>query len=186
MSPDASSTSLPESRRRWLAGAGLLALGGCGFRPLYAPDRPGGSVTDSRTAAELAAVRVGLIPERNGQLLRRALQQRLDPRGAGVAARYDLRASFLLAGQPEGFNRDGSPSRVRYDATAPWVLLTMATPPTEIDSGSARASETWNILDNQFFASDQSREAAERRLTDLLAEDIVLRLTLRFRAAAIG
>lgn len=186
MSPDASSTSLPETRRRLLGGFGLLALGGCGFRPLYAPDAGGSGVTDSRMAAELAAVRVGLIPERNGQLLRRALQQRLDPQGAGLPGRYDLRASFRLAADPEGFHRDGTASRIRYTATATWALLTLGTPAEEVASGTARAVEAWNILDNQFFASDQSRGAAERRLTELLAEDIVLRLALRFRTPTVG
>lgn len=155
-----------------LLGAGA-ALAGCGFRPMYGEN---GAIETGPAAAELAAVRVARIPERNGQLLRRALEDRLpSPTGQG---RYDLRVGVNFGVELEGFRRDGTPSRVRYIASANWYLFTMATPPVQVATGAERAFDAYNIPENQFFAADLSRDTMERRLMDQLAEDIVTRLAV--------
>lgn len=184
MSQDVWSTSW--SRRRLLArgtaGLGLLALAGCGFRPLYAP---GGASSgeEASVAQELAAVRVGLIPERFGQLLRRSLQQRLSIGTGGdiPAGRYELQVSPVLQTEGVGIGRDGTATRVRYIATANWALVQTGTPPQQLMQGAERAIEAFNIPINQFFAADASRDAAEGRLTEVLAEGIVQRVALEFR-----
>jgi LPS-assembly lipoprotein len=156
---------------------GLLLLSGCGFRPLYGP-RP-----DGATAPGLDAVRVGLIPERNGQLLRRELEERLGSRG-GNAARYDLRVGLAYGVELQGFARDGTPSRVRITATANWFLYDLNVPPRLIANGMDRAFDAYNIPENQFFSADTSRDATERRLVEQLAEDIARRLAVRLEATA--
>lgn len=160
-------------RRRGLL-PGLLLLGGCGFRPLYGP-QPEGSVRRG-----LETVRVGLIPERNGQLLRRQLEQRLG--NGGAQARYDLRVGLAYGIELQGFARDGTPSRVRITATANWFLYDTGTPARLVATGTERAFDAYNVPENQFFAADTSRDATERRLVTQLADDIVLRLALRFEA----
>jgi len=161
------------SSRRAVLALPALALAGCGFRPLYGP-RP-----DS-AAAGLETVRVGLIAERNGQLLRRQLEQRLG-RGNGPA-RYDLRVGLAYGVEVQGFERDGTPSRVRVTSTANWFLYDTNVPPRLIGQGVERAFDAYNVPENQFFASDTARDAAERRLMDQLAGDIVQRLAVRFEA----
>ncbi len=159
-----------SSRRSLIA---LLALGGCGFRPMYAP-RP------ENVTAGLDTVRVGLITERNGQLLRRHLEQRL---GRGnVPARYDLRVGLSYGIEVQGFERDGTPSRVRITATANWFLYDTNVPPRLVATGVDRAFDAYNVPENQFFASDTAREAAERRLMEQLSSDIVQRLAVRFES----
>ena len=79
------------SRRGVLLAAGAV-LGGCGLRPLYGE----GSV-DAGVQARLAEINVQLIPERSGQLLRQALQARLERGAAGVARRYDLSVQVALS-----------------------------------------------------------------------------------------
>nr|WP_246526773.1 LPS assembly lipoprotein LptE [Plastoroseomonas hellenica] len=186
MSRDASSTSSSEStvrthdtrpavtRRQLLVLGAALALPGCGWRPLYATGGAGGA----ETQRELAAVRVALIAERNGQILRRSLQQRLA--SEGTAARYDLHAAINFGVDVQGYRRDGTPSRVRYTATANWQLFTLETPPRSLTRGTEQAFDAYNIPENQFFASDVSREAAERRMMDQLAEDMTRRLAVWF------
>lgn len=160
-----------SSRRGLIA---LLALGGCGFRPLYGPQPEGGAV------AGLETVRVGLIVERNGQLLRRHLEQRL---GRGSApARYDLRVGIAYGIEVQGFERDGTPSRVRITATGNWFLYDTNTPARLVAQGTDRAFDAYNVPENQFFASDAARDAAERRLMEALAIDIVQQLAVRFEA----
>jgi LPS-assembly lipoprotein len=153
---------------------GLLALGGCGFRPLYG-ERAGGS-----TAQGLETIRVGLIPERNGQLLRRNLEQRLGRGGAQM--RYDLRVGLAYGIDLQGFARDGTPSRVRITATGSWFLYDTASPPRLVAFGTERAFDAYNVPENQFFSADTSRDATERRLLDQLADDIVRRLAVRFES----
>lgn len=163
-----------SSRRAFLL-LPVLALPGCGFRPLYGPPPQNQAGT-----AGLETVRVGLINERNGQLLRRGLEQRLG--GEGVRSRYDLRVGLGYGVEVQGFERDGTPSRVRVTATANWFLYDNGAPPRLVARGMERAFDAYNIPENQFFAADTSREAAERRLVDQLANDIVQSLAVRFEA----
>jgi LPS-assembly lipoprotein len=178
MSRDEWSTLSSErpTRRALLLGLTGLGLAGCGFRPLYAPNMAGHG---GAVSAELAAVKVGLVPDRNGQLLRRALERRLNPSGTGTAPRYDLTLSLTLNSEQQGFSRDGVASRIRYVALAPWNLVTRDTPPKTVASGTERAFDAFNIPDNQFFASDMSREAMERRLVEAVADQLVQRLATR-------
>ncbi len=200
MSPDGSSTSLSEraapvarsaallvTRRAALVGAaGLLA--GCGFRPLYGRD--GAAVAAGGEPAvrdQLLATRVAPINERFGQLIRRGLLQRLGT-GIGGARQpiYELRVGPGVAAEGVGVQTDGAATRVRYIATANWVLVRLGPPPEGIMSGQERSIEAYNIPANQFFAADSSREATEQRLAATLADQIVTRIATEFRRRAQG
>ncbi|WP_439599457.1 LPS assembly lipoprotein LptE [Falsiroseomonas sp.] len=177
----------PLTRRGLLGGLGLLALGGslggCGFRPLYGSAGPG----EADVRAELSGIRVTVIQERFGQLLRRALYQRMGQDISGPAeARYELRLSPSLQAEGIGIQRDGTATRVRYIGTANWLLARPGPPPETLASGVERATEAYNIPPNQYFASDSSREAAEARLADLLAELVVTRIAVDFRRRSAG
>jgi hypothetical protein len=174
-------------RRGLLRGAaGLLALGlgGCGFRPLHGG---AGGGEESEIAAELAAIRVGLIGERFGQLLRRNLQQRLAT-GAGdspPSPRWELQAVPSISADALGIQRDGQATRVRYVATVNWSLQRIA-PREVVANGFERAFDAFNIQPNQYFAADLSRDSTERRLAAALAEEVVTRLATRFRTLREG
>ncbi|MBW8270959.1 LPS assembly lipoprotein LptE [Caldovatus aquaticus] len=169
--------------RRGAVAAALL-LPGCGFRPLYGPGGGAAAGEEAPVQAELAAVQVAPIPERGGQLLRRALAERLRGAAQAAPARYDLRVSLAFAAEPLGFRRDGTPSRVRYQGTASWWLLTRTAPPQQIASGTERENDAYNIPDQQFFAAEAARDAAERRMVEQLAFAIAERLALVFRQRA--
>ncbi len=182
--PGEESAGLP--RRGLLRGAaGLLALGagGCGFQPIYGQ---GGAISPSDPAirSELSAVSVALIPERFGQLLRRDLQTRLGNRGP-ANARWELMVGPSFQADSLGIQQDGSATRVRYIATANWTLVRMA-PREQVANGFERAIDAFNVQPNQFFASDMANDATQRRLSQLLAEEIVTRLALRFRTLQEG
>ena len=187
---DASTAGMP--RRALLRGAaGLLALGagGCGFRPIHG----GGAATaagDAAVAADLAATRVPVIPERFGQLLRRGLQDRLAmgaPAGGipADATRWELLVGPSLAAEGIGIQRDGAASRVRTIATANWTLLRLA-PREVVASGFERTTDAFNIQGTQYFAADSSREAMERRLAEQLADEVVIRVAMQFRNLRTG
>jgi LPS-assembly lipoprotein len=173
-----------SSRRAFIAlGVPLLAAG-CGFRPMYGQ---GSGPEDAKVAASLAAVKVGLITERQGQLLRRRLEQGLAPKGQeGVRPQYDLRVGLAYGFELQGFRRDGFPSRVRFNATANWFMFDLGAPPQEIARGTERASDAYDIPENQFFAADVARDTMERQLIEQLAQQILERLALHVRAATQG
>ena len=174
-------------RRALLRGvAGLLALGtvGCGFRPIYSGGAAAG--TDAALAGDMAATRVAVIPDRFGQLLRRALQQRLGQgRGESVAARWELLVGPSVSGEAVGIQSDGAATRVRMIATANWTLLRL-TPRETVANGFERALDAYNIQGVQLFAADASREAMERRLAEQLADEVALRLAMQFRRLREG
>lgn len=164
-------SSISCSRR-----AALLALlGGCGFRPIYAdpPTEPGAR---GGVASELAATRVALIPERAGQLLRAALNQRLR-NGSGSPAQNELRVAVSFTRQGVGVRGDDTASRVRVSAVAAYSLTSLASN-ERLVSGRAFAVDAFNISPNEYFASQLSGEAADQRLTERLADDIVAQLAV--------
>jgi LPS-assembly lipoprotein len=158
-----------------LGGAGLLSLAGCGFQPIYAKGPEGGGVS-----AELAAVEVGLIPERTGQLLRLALQDRLERGGVAPARRYDLAVSFALSGDPIAVAPDSSITRLRLTGTAHYVLTAQDPTRTTLTSGTARSVDGLNVFQNQLFAVDLESETVQRRIAEAVADQIVLQLAAYF------
>jgi LPS-assembly lipoprotein len=147
----------------------------------------GGRQEDTQVTASLAAVKIGLITERQGQLLRRRLEQGLAPNGRGaVTAKYDLRVGIGYSVEIQGYSPIGAASRVRYTATANWFLFEVGPPLREIARGSERAFDAYDIPNAQFFAADVARETMERQLIEQLAQQILERLTMFFRAGAQG
>jgi LPS-assembly lipoprotein len=161
---------------------GLLGLGGCGFRPLYAPVTEADG-TESDLRDELAAVRVANIGERSGQLLRRNLQRRLEGSAPGTAARYNLQVGVTFAVEVLGYRRDGSPTRIRYIANGDWVLTTLSVPPQRVAASAiaVRVLDSFNIPDLQFFAADMARDATEQRMVEQLSDDIYRGVALELR-----
>jgi LPS-assembly lipoprotein len=182
MSRDESSISWsrPLAKRGLLGG--LLGLTGCGFRPLYGPvSAADGSPADLQ--AELAAVRIGPLFERTGQLLRRSLQRRFEDSLPGTPARYMLNVSYDLGSEILGYRPDGAITRVRFTLAGNWNLTTLGVPPQRL-AGSAipfRELDSFNIPDLQFFAADSSRDAALERLMDGISDEVSRQVAMELR-----
>jgi LPS-assembly lipoprotein len=156
-------------------------LAGCGFRPMYG----GRSATSDGPAADgLAATTVGLIPDRNGQLLRQALQERFERAGAGTAHHYDLQVTFNVGSEGIAIQSDNSTSYIRYVGTAYYSLLAQDATRTTLTSGSARVVDGLNVINEQYFAMDLEGEAVGRRLAEAVADAITLRLAAYFNQQA--
>ena len=169
------------TRRAALAGTALLA--GCGFHPLYAPAADGDM---GPAQADLAAIWVPVIPERAGQLLRQALQRRLEGAGTGIAKRYTLTVGFALSADSLGIRPDSTATRVRIIGAAPWSLTSDTLDHRLLKQGQAHAVDGYNILDQEYFAADLENETITRRVADTLADQIVEQLAVYFRRAAAG
>jgi LPS-assembly lipoprotein len=167
-------------RRRWLCLGAVAALGGCGFQPVYMPTASGKTGAAPRA---LRSVFVGIIPERPGQLLRQALQERFGS-DSGTPSSYDLQVFFSVAGEGVGIEQDAIATRLRLTGVATWTLLAHDTKRTPVTSGSARYIDGVNVFDAQYFAADLEVEAVQQRIADQIAQQITTQLAVWFRKQA--
>jgi len=164
--------------------AGLAALAaGCGFHPVYMPTESGKPGVASR---ELAAINVGVIPDRPGQLLRQALHDRFDGSFAGEPRLYDLSVDYSVPGEGIGVRNDNSVTRVRLTGRASWTLRAQNPQRTVVTSGSARAVDDYNVVDQQYFGADLDNETAQRRVAEAVADQIALQLAVFFKRRAMA
>jgi LPS-assembly lipoprotein len=132
---------------------------------------------------ELASVSVAIIPDRPGQLLRQALQQRMASDGGGLP-RYDLRVTYWIAGEGVAVMADSSATRLRLTGNANWALTSVGAPRVRLTEGHARVVDAMNVFDQQFFALDLQNETVQRRVAEQIAEQIATQLALWFRQQA--
>ncbi len=154
----------------------LLALSGCGFSPLY-----GGAQGQGANAA-LETVKVQNIPDRNGQILRQALQQQLYTSGEPTQELYTLSVNYSIAQIGEGVQADSSTTRTRFNANALWKLSPIGNPAVTLASGNATAADALNIIDQQYFASNLEAETTNQQLADEISTQITAQLAAWFRA----
>lgn len=154
----------------------LLALAGCGFRPLY-----GGAAAGDAVSGRLDQIDIGLIPNREGQLLRQALERELQRDGAPVFYRYHLAVSYGNARQTIGIQQDTSNTRNRYIAHAMWTLTPEGDRGKVITSGRVQTMDGYNVIDNQNFAGTLDTGLLRHRLADTVARRITEQLAIYFR-----
>lgn len=180
-------TQLP--RRTFLTfGSAALGLGlagglaGCAPHPLYAPNAFGNAPAGvASVQAQLREVQVPLLPDREGQLLRQALQSRLDAGETQALTRYTLSVSININQVGLGIQGDSSITYVRFIATAPWSLTAQDDPDRRIlMSNTAQATDSLNAFDNQPFGQELETNTVNQRLAEAIADQIVTRLAHYF------
>ncbi len=169
------------SRRFTLVAGSTWLLSGCGFSPLYARN---GSGRQGPVVRELGAVSVDVIGERPGQLLRQALQQRLEGDGSSTARRYALAVSYGISGEGIGIRQDTTVTRLRLIGRASWTLRAEDPAQTVLTRDQAQAVDSVNLFNEQFFDLDLENEAAQRRIAETVADHIVSQLASYFRRRA--
>jgi LPS-assembly lipoprotein len=171
------------TRRRLATLAAVGALGGCGFRPLYGSGAFGASPA---AQAGLSAVTVDIIPERAGQLLRQALQERFERFDPAAPRRYALRASFAILVNPIAVSPESVVTRIRDTGYAQYTLVTLDAAPKTLTSGNARRVDGYDVVNDQFFAGELEQEQVVRRLAESVADQITSQLALFFDHRGAG
>ena len=156
-----------------------LLLAGCGFHPLYDGAGARAQSQGGTVSAHLDSIYVELIPNRPGQLLRQALQERLDS-DDGDRKAYSLAVAYSLDEQPVSILNSNSNTRTRAVGRGTWTLTALANPGVPLASGTVRVLDGFNTLDEQVFFSVLENEAVQRRLADNLADQITQRLATYF------
>jgi LPS-assembly lipoprotein len=157
-----------------VASAGLA---GCGFRPVYGDQ---GNTASASAQHGLAAISVAISPERAGQQLRQALQERFERFGAAVGRRYELRATFAVTDDAIAVQQDSSVTRIRIIGYAQYTLTSLDASRKTLTSGSARRVDGYDVINQQFFAADLEQESVVGRLANSVADQIAIQLAVFF------
>jgi LPS-assembly lipoprotein len=168
------------SRRRLCLATLIAPLAGCGFQPVYMPTASGKAGAAQR---DLSSVFVEILPDRPGQLLRQALQERFGD-DAGSPASYNLHVNYGISGEGIAIEANDIATRERLIGTASWTLIGHDEKRTVLTSGSAQALDAVNIFDSQYFAADLEVEAEQKRIAENLATQIATQLAVWFRQRA--
>lgn len=153
-----------------------LLLNACGYRPLY-----GQAAADPQVTQHMAAIAVLPMEDRSGQMMRTALQRRLNPRGHAQKL-YRLKVELNESLQQLAEQRSGFVTRANLRLSATYTLMRSSDSiPLLKDTTTSVAS--YNILDSD-FATMTAQEDARKRAVQNLAEDMRTRLATYFQGPA--
>jgi LPS-assembly lipoprotein len=154
----------------------VLALPGCGLRPLYAG---GGS---GEVAQTLHSVSLGPVSGRAGWLIRTALEDRLQQRGP-ARYRLDIRLDDDITGF--GIRADDAVTRERRSLRARYQLVEIGKGTVLLDATAG--SDVGIDVVSSDYATVAAEQTALERLSKEVADQIVARIALyasRNRGAA--
>lgn len=164
------------SRRRMLAGVTALiggtALGACGFQPLYGRHGSGGPTVHEA----LSTVSVGIIPNREGQILRNELIARLNPSGRPSDPRYRLTVGLTETREGIGLTAFDTITRSNLILRARFTL-TAIDGDIPIAGDQATVIAGFEVLSDEVANLTSERDARRRALTQL-ADDIRTQLAI--------
>ena len=149
-----------------------MAAAGCGFRPLY-----GRHGTDGPAVHEaLSTISVGIIPNREGQILRNELIARLNPAGRPSDPQYRLSVGLNESREGIGLTAIDTITRTNLILRADFTL-------TEIDSDRAVMRDQVTTITGFEVLGDEvanlsSEIDARRRALSQLADDIRTQLAI--------
>jgi LPS-assembly lipoprotein len=149
----------------------LLAVAACGFRPLY-----GTRSADPRAASELAGIYIAPLPDRDGQLVRNALLDRLNPKGEPEQPRYRLDVRMQISETPVALQKDETATRAQITYT---VLFTLYEGNVALTNGTFTRDFSFDYV-NQQYSNISARNDVKRRAADEIATEIRNRMATYF------
>ena len=155
--------------RRFLIGIAILALTGCGLRPLYS----GGS--GGAVAQTLGSVTVAPIGGQSGWLMRNKLVERLGEGGGGTAA-YRLDVTLDDNITSFGVRSDQAATQERRTLRARYQLVDLRNGLVVLDS-TAGSDAGIDIVSSE-YATVAAEQTALENLADIVADQITARVAL--------
>jgi LPS-assembly lipoprotein len=147
---------------------GLLLLGGCTLRPLYAG---GGS---GHVAQSLSSIRIAPIEGRAGWLVRTALEDRLGTTSGEAKYRLEVELDDEITGF--GIRRDDAVTRERRTLRARYRLVDASVGTVLVDA-TAGSDAGIDVVSSE-YATVAAEQTALERLSKEIADQIVTRLAL--------
>lgn len=148
----------------------LLVLSACGFQPLYVAER------DGSLYEKLQHVKVGVIKERSGQILRTYLLQDLQLEGS--SAQYTLNVSLAENTRKLGFRLDKTPRHQELVMDAGISLINEETGKVVL-TDTLQATSSFSLgstADLASYSADVAANKAKDDVLKVLSQDIKLRI----------
>ncbi len=149
-----------------------LALGACGFRPIYAT--PSGENAAFNQRIRIQSVTAG--SETMTPIVTKALMQRISVKD-GQEPEYNLYVSASERARRLAVQIDNTTTRYNYRLRARYTLININT--GKRINGGASAVTSYNIVNSQYstlYAENNAREKAARILAEEIERDLLLRL----------
>lgn len=164
----------PLSRRSVLGGLAVatagLSLSACGFKPMY-----GGGAGNAVTA-NLGQIEIARINDRNGQMLRNALERRFERSNNAQKKNYLLTITLQESIDEIGLAKDSFATRADMIVSATFSLTADK---AALLGGISEGTASYNILDQQ-YATVMSEKDARARALEQIADDLTRRLSAYF------
>ena len=136
----------------------LLSLEACGFQPLYSPQL--------QTTQDMSNVKVAIIHDRQGQVLRNHLLDLLNPYGAPCKSIYTLSTKLTTSAREVGIRRDATTSRKELIATA--VITLQDKSGKILLRKSITSKNSYSTLETNYYTNVVTEDyAKEEALRDL-------------------
>jgi LPS-assembly lipoprotein len=158
--------------RHSLLALAVVALAGCGFRPMHA------TYADGAVSDQLARIYVATISDRVGQRVRNELLDRLTPKGVPLNSAYRLEVNLTAARPPTALSSADLATRRNFSLNAQFTL-TGADGKKALTKGRYRALASYDVVDSE-YATLAAVEYAEGLAAVQVADAIFTRLSLYF------
>ncbi|MBY0293546.1 MAG: hypothetical protein K2W92_09720 [Alphaproteobacteria bacterium] len=142
-------------------------LTACGFHPLYTP---------KECHDVFYPIKIATILDRDGQILRNYLIDRLTPEGSPAHPQYTLEIILNDATRSTGISRDETTSRMEATLTASLILKDAKTDKV-LYTHTVNAVNSYSILNQNYYADLVAAVYARREAIRLLSDKITLLLT---------
>lgn len=154
-----------------------LALGACGFHPLYATN-PGSG--DPALREELASISIDPLRDRQGQEIHNALIKTITPAGPPDHPRYHLLVAYSVQENQAALASDETATRdvMRFN-----ILYRLYEGPTIVTTGTFPQIFSYNFL-QEHYANVSAQEDIRERVSDQVALEVRNRLAIYFNTAA--
>ncbi|MFA4994080.1 MAG: LPS assembly lipoprotein LptE [Bdellovibrionales bacterium] len=151
-----------------------LPLVGCGFRPIYGSR---GAESGSPVALDLNNIAIDNIPDRDGQILRNNLIDRMYGKNRPVKPLYTLKVKVRNTEEDLGILANATATRSLLNMYSDYSLQDAKG--NELLSGVAHSVASFDKLD-QMYGTVVSNQDAHQRTLHEISEQIVNRLSLYF------
>jgi LPS-assembly lipoprotein len=154
-----------------------LALGACGFHPLY-------GTIDGKPGIDMSSIYVKPIPERTGYVLRNDLLDLFDSMGNPDGAKYRLEIELKTQRVALGFLENAQITRYNFYLTARYQLVSTTTS-KPVKRGIARTITSYNVVSSPYATVTAEKDAQDRAARDI-AETIRTELAVFLRQVALS
>ncbi len=141
------------------------------------------SHNNTPVAAELNNIYIANIPDRNGQMLRNDLIDRMYQKGRPRKPIYTLEATIVASEADLGIQANATTLRTALDMKVNYSLVDANE--KELFHATAHSVASFDKLDEQYATLASRADAYERTLTEC-SEQIVNRLSLYFSEGPLG